>query len=71
MHDIIGRTLLWVGAVYIDNHEWEKAEFALQTSAQLNTQNSQTFYWLGRSLLAQHHFFQASEAFATATLLRC
>jgi len=58
-----------MAAVYIDKHEWQKAEQALRMSTQLNAKDNRTFYWLGRSLMAQNQFFQAHEAFETATLL--
>jgi Flp pilus assembly protein TadD len=56
-----------LGAVYIDKHEWEKAEQALRMSTELDAQDNLAFYWLGRSLMAQDHFRQAHEAFETAT----
>ena len=58
-----------LGAVYLDKHEWGKAQQALGMGVELNSQDHQAFYWLGRSLMAQNHCFQASEAFATATIL--
>jgi tetratricopeptide (TPR) repeat protein len=56
-----------LGAVYIDTHEWKKAEEALQKSVELNPQDHQAWYWLGRSHIAQEHFQQAQEALLTAT----
>jgi len=56
-----------LGAVYIDTHEWEKAEQALRKGVELNPQDHQTWYWLGRSLIAQEHFHRAQEALETAT----
>ena len=56
-----------LGAVYIDKHEWQKAEQALQKSAELHYHDFQTFYWWGRALIAQEHFPQAQEALAAAT----
>jgi len=56
-----------LGAVYIDTHEWEKAEQALRKGVELNPQDHQAWYWLGRSLIAQEHFHQAQEAFETAS----
>jgi tetratricopeptide (TPR) repeat protein len=59
----------WIGVVYLDTHEWEKAEQALQKGVELNPQDHQAWYWLGRSLIAQEHFQRAQEAFETATHL--
>jgi len=56
-----------LGAVYIDTHEWEKAEHALGKSTQLNPHDPQAWFWLGRSLIAQEHFQQAQEALETAS----
>ena len=56
-----------LGAVFIDTHEWRKAEEALRTSTRLDNTDSQTFSWLGRALLAQHKFSGATVAFTTAT----
>ena len=36
-----------LGAVYIDTHEWEKAEHALGKSTQLNPHDPQAWFWLG------------------------
>ncbi|MDH5774632.1 MAG: tetratricopeptide repeat protein [Nitrospirota bacterium] len=58
-----------LGGVYIDTHEWEKAEQALRKGVKLNPQDHQTWYWLGRSLIAQEHFQQAQEVLVTATHL--
>ena len=56
-----------LGAVYIDTHEWEKAEQALRKGVELNPQDHQAWYWLGRSLIAQEQFQWAQEALETAT----
>ncbi len=58
-----------LGAVFIDKHDWKKAEQSLRKGTALNPQDHLTFYWLGRSLLAQGHFSQAQEALETATQL--
>ncbi len=58
-----------LGAVYIDMHECDKAEQALQKGTALNPHDHQAFYWLGRSLLALKRFSQAQEALETATQL--
>ena len=58
-----------LGAVYIDKHEWEKAEQVLRKGTTLNSHDHQTWYWLGRSLIAQEHFYQARKAFETAAHL--
>ncbi len=55
-----------LGAVYIDKHEWQKAEQSLRKGATLNQQDHRAWYWLGRSLIAQGHFHQAREALVTA-----
>lgn len=47
-----------LGAVYIDKHEWQKAEQSLRKGTKLNPQDHQTWYWLGRSLIAQEHFIR-------------
>lgn len=56
-----------LGAVFIDTHEWGKAEDALRKSTRLDSTDSQTFYWLGRALMAQQKFSGAADAFTTAT----
>ena len=56
-----------LGAVYIDTHEWKKAEQALRKGVELNPQDHQAWYWLGRSLIAQEHVQRAQEAFEIAT----
>lgn len=53
----------------MDKHEGKKAEQALRKGAELNPQDYQALYWLGRSLIAQEHFHQAQEVLATATQL--
>lgn len=58
-----------MGAVYLDQHQWKQAEEMLERSAQLESGNSQTEYWLGRSRLAQQKFHEAQQAFSTATRL--
>ncbi len=55
-----------LGAVYIDKHEWQKAEQSLRKGTELNQQDHRAWYWLGRSLIAQEHFPQAREALVTA-----
>ena len=55
-----------LGAVYIDKHEWQKAEQSLRKGVTLNQQDHRAWYWLGRSLIAQEHFHQAREALVTA-----
>ena len=56
-----------LGAVYLDKHEWKRAEEALQKSTQLGYQDSRTYFWLGRSLLAQGKFEDAETALTAAT----
>lgn len=63
----MAQALRGMGAVYLDTHEWEKAEQALRKGVELNPEDHQAWYWLGRSLIAQEHFQQAREAFETAT----
>ena len=58
-----------MGAVYLDQHQWKQAEDMLERAAQLESGNSQTEYWLGRSRLAQQKFHEAQQAFRTATRL--
>ncbi|HNP27942.1 MAG: tetratricopeptide repeat protein [Nitrospira sp.] len=58
-----------LGAVYLDQHEWKKAEHALEQAAHLDSENSQIRYWLGRALLAQQKFLEARQALKTATKL--
>lgn len=58
-----------MGAVYLDQHEWKQAEDMLERAAQLESGNSQTEYWLGRSRLAQQKLHEAQQAFNTATRL--
>ena len=58
-----------MGAIYLDKHEWKQAESALIHSVELNRQDSQAHYWLGRTLLAQQHFARATEGFVTAANL--
>lgn len=58
-----------MGAVYLDQREWKQAEEMLDRAAQLESGNSQTEYWLGRSRLAQQKFHEAQQAFSTATRL--
>jgi tetratricopeptide (TPR) repeat protein len=55
-----------MGGVYLDQHEWNKAETALQSAAKLNDRDSFIFYW---ALLAQHKFHDAGQALTTATQL--
>ncbi|HNP61864.1 MAG TPA: tetratricopeptide repeat protein [Nitrospirales bacterium] len=59
-----------MGAVYLDQHEWKKAEEVLERAAQLDSGNNQTEYWLGRSLLAQHKFPEAQEVLRKTTRLK-
>ncbi|GJL67449.1 MAG: hypothetical protein NPIRA06_00840 [Nitrospirales bacterium] len=59
-----------MGAVYLDQHEWKKAEEVLERAAQLDSGNSRTEYWLGRSLLAQQKFHEAQDALGRATRLK-
>ena len=58
-----------MGAVYLDKHEWERAEDALFRSVALDEADSQAHYWLGRALLAQQHFPEATQALLRSTLL--
>ncbi len=58
-----------LGAVYIDKHEWKKAEQSLEKGTTLNPHDHLAFYWLGRSLLAQERFPLAQTALSTATQL--
>ncbi len=58
-----------LGAVYLDKHEWQKAEQSLRKGTTLNQQDHKAWYWLGRSLIAQEHFQQAREALMTAIQL--
>ena len=58
-----------LGAVYIDKHDWRKAEQALRRSVELNHQDHQALYWLGRSLIAQDDFEQARQALKNAVQL--
>ena len=63
---LLGEAYRELGAVYIDKHNWQKAEQALRKGVELNSQDHQSLYWLGRSLLAQERFYQASEALLAA-----
>ncbi len=54
-----------LGAIYIDKHEWQKAEQSLRKGTELNQQDHRAWYWLGRSLIAQKQFHQAREALVT------
>jgi len=56
-----------LGAVFIDKHEWRKAEQALRKGTELKPDDSQALYWLGRSLIAQEHYHLAQEALVAAT----
>lgn len=65
----LGEAYRELGAVYIDKHEWHKAEQTLRKGVELKFQDHLSWYWLGRSLLAQERFYQASEALMTASQL--
>ena len=55
-----------LGAVYIDKHEWQKAEQSLRKSTMLDPNDHEAWYWLGRAFIAQEYFPQAGEALLTA-----
>lgn len=58
-----------MGAVYLDQHQRKQAQEVLERAARLDSGNSRTEYWLGRSRLAQQKFQEPQQAFRTATKL--